>query len=42
MEVCNEIEGQKKLLVPKFDNLQKHVGTIVRSHDMNALWYNTS
>jgi hypothetical protein len=24
-KVCNEIEGQEKLLVPKFDSLQKHV-----------------
>ncbi len=25
-KVCSEIEGEKKLWVPKFDNLQKHVG----------------
>ncbi len=25
-KVCNEIEGKEKLLVPKFNNLQKHVG----------------
>jgi hypothetical protein len=24
--VCSQIEGRKKLLVPKFDNLQKYVG----------------
>jgi hypothetical protein len=24
--VCSHIEGRKKLLVPKFDSLQKHVG----------------
>jgi hypothetical protein len=23
-KVCNEIRGQEKLLVPKFNNLQKH------------------
>ncbi len=25
-KVCNKIEGHEKLLVPKFDSLQKHVG----------------
>jgi hypothetical protein len=25
-KVCNKIEGQEKLLVPKFDSLQNHVG----------------
>ncbi len=25
-KVCSEIEGQKKLLAPKFDSLQKHAG----------------
>jgi hypothetical protein len=24
--ICNEVEKKKKLLVPKFDGLQKHVG----------------
>ncbi len=24
--ICNEVEKRKKLLVPKFDGLQKHVG----------------
>jgi len=25
-KVCNEIDGREKLLVPKFNNLLKHVG----------------
>ncbi len=24
--ICNEVEKRKKLLVPKFDRLQKHIG----------------
>ncbi len=24
--ICNEVEKRKKLLVPKFDGLQKHIG----------------
>jgi hypothetical protein len=25
-KICSEIDGREKLMVPKFDNLQKHVG----------------
>jgi hypothetical protein len=24
--ICGEIDGREKLMVPKFDSLQKHVG----------------
>jgi hypothetical protein len=25
-KICNEVEKRKKLLLPQFDGLQKHVG----------------
>ncbi len=25
-QICTELDGKEKLLIPKFDNLQKHVG----------------
>ncbi len=34
-KVCNEIEGWEKLLVPKFDSLQKHVG----KHKCKVAWH---
>jgi hypothetical protein len=27
-KICNEVEKREKLLLPKFDGLQKHVGRL--------------